>query len=207
MKLKEIGSTCKRAKHITLRIHPDSQGDGVIQFIGNGYALYAVDGLPRLTKESALSIFDVPPDDRADYCWNEADLDGLAENNATDYQVEREYASVIVKGNEYLAFNHEGDIVFIKAAALKPILDEMEDIEFLCRNDGKHRAILAMRGMELRALICETRWADHNADAVDSIAAISRGASSAYFEANKQKKAGELNQLSMEDTAKEGADA
>lgn len=62
MKLKKIMSLCKKINRVIIFQEWTAGRDSEIihrQFISNGNAVYKVEGLPALTKETILRIFDV----------------------------------------------------------------------------------------------------------------------------------------------------
>lgn len=63
MKIKNIAAICKKNKYAVIYERYGESG-GVIQYIGDGAAAYPVTGLPKLDKESLLTIFDVPEKQR-----------------------------------------------------------------------------------------------------------------------------------------------
>ena len=66
MKIKNIAAICKKNKYAVIYERYGENG-GVIQYIGDGAAAYPVTGLPKLDKESLLTIFDVPEKQREDW--------------------------------------------------------------------------------------------------------------------------------------------
>lgn len=66
MKIKNIAAICKKNKYAVIYERYGESG-GVIQYVGDGAAAYPVTGLPKLDKESLLTIFDVPEKQREDW--------------------------------------------------------------------------------------------------------------------------------------------
>ncbi len=57
MKFKMIAAVFKRNKFLRILTMPNG-----IQWITNGSALYSMSGMPRMTPEMVLKIFDIPED-------------------------------------------------------------------------------------------------------------------------------------------------
>ena len=60
MKLKKVLSICKTNGLYYLYDRIDRSGE-ITQWLGDGYALYPLDGLPILDEESFCAVFDIPP--------------------------------------------------------------------------------------------------------------------------------------------------
>jgi len=60
MKIKNIAAICKKNKSVVLFERYNDGGEVLLQYIGDGGAVYPIIGLPTLDKESVLTIFDIP---------------------------------------------------------------------------------------------------------------------------------------------------
>ena len=207
MKMKNIGDLCRKSKTVSLHIHPDSKGEGVIQYVGTDSFIYTIDGLPRLTKESALSIFDVPADDREDCDFFETDIRDVIMQDVHMEEVERELVRVGCFGHEFVCFNVGGDILFINEKAFAPLKDEMDGLEFKCRAIRDAKAIVAMRGFEVRAILSESKTIPLHMEAVDSLNAIARSANEQYDREQTRKAASEIGQPDQLSMMEDDADA
>ena len=58
MKLKKVTSLCSKSKCYRLYDKIDSTGE-VTQWLGDGYAMYPLNGLPILDEESLCAVFDI----------------------------------------------------------------------------------------------------------------------------------------------------
>lgn len=67
MKIKSIAAICKKNKQIII-INRYNGNEAGTQYIGDGGAIYLINGLPELDEKSLLTIFDVPEKQRAN--WN-----------------------------------------------------------------------------------------------------------------------------------------
>lgn len=73
MKIKKIAQICAGQK--TIYVHNQScKGDLVRQWVGDGVAMYPLDGLPYMDDEALLALFDVPPDKRDNWTVRDRNL-------------------------------------------------------------------------------------------------------------------------------------
>ena len=96
MKIKNIAAICKKNKYAVIYERYGESG-GVIQYIGDGAAAYPVTGLPKLDKESLLTIFDVPEKQREDWFVQVAGIPSkiiFEDTDANEKPVEREAISI-----------------------------------------------------------------------------------------------------------------
>ena len=76
MKIKKIAQICAGQK--TIYVHNQScKGDLVRQWVGDGVAMYPLDGLPYMDDEALLALFDVPPDKRDSWTVRDVGLSSL----------------------------------------------------------------------------------------------------------------------------------
>ena len=98
MKIKSIAAICKKNKNIAIFERYSDDGDILTQYIGDGSAVYPVVGLPKLDKESLLTIFDVPEKDRDNYFVKTLGVPAgisFEDTDETERHVEREGISII----------------------------------------------------------------------------------------------------------------
>lgn len=76
MKIKKIAQICAGEK--TIYVHNQScKGDLVRQWVGNGSAMYPLDGLPYMDDEALLALFDVSTDKRDSWTVRDVGLGSL----------------------------------------------------------------------------------------------------------------------------------
>lgn len=76
MKIKKIAQICAGQK--TIYVHnQECKGDLVRQWVGDGVAMYPLDGLPYMDDEALLALFDVSPDKRDSWTVREVGLSSL----------------------------------------------------------------------------------------------------------------------------------
>ena len=106
MKIKNIAAICKKNKYAVIYERYGENG-GVIQYIGDGAAAYPVTGLPKLDKESLLTIFDVPEKQREDWFVQVAGIPSkisFEDTDANEKPVEREAISIACVHRKPLSF-------------------------------------------------------------------------------------------------------
>lgn len=157
MKLKAIASAFKRSKHLI--IHTTPKGE---QWVSNGSALYSMDGMPKLTPEQVLQMFDIPEDKRDDWFTDTAPMpDFFSTEDFYDTNTEFKQLQTTVElcGEKLLFFKYFGDIYAFKESYLKPLYDKSEYIlyykaEWTDSNGKKGSALVCNKGLIPKAIIC-----------------------------------------------------
>ena len=175
MKISAIAALCK--KRASLYIDPESEGEGVIQYIGCGAAAYAIDGMPRLTKDSAATLFDIPEDKKQKFSLTEHDIHKFILTGAEEFPITANWVRIVWMGEEYAVYHIDGHassgVLCINTKYLKPLTTELFD-EFYAREQGGHWGIIVKRGFEIRAVICITKEPLKEV-CLDAIASINLG--------------------------------
>ena len=173
MKNSAIAALCK--KRASLYIAPESEGEGVIQYIGCGAAAYAIDGMPRLTKDSVIALFDIPEEKRLGFNLVEFDIHKFILTGAEEFPVTENEVRIVYMGEEYAVYHIDlhssSGSICVNTKYLKPLSAEPLN-EFFARDDGRgHWQIVVKRGIEIRAIICITKnlLDEHVLDAITSI--------------------------------------
>ena len=154
MKLKTIASIFNRNKRLI--IHTAQNGE---QWISNGIAAYSLNGMPQLTPEIVLRIFDVPADKQAKWLCEECDLPSVISfADATDGEVEIEPLKINIErfGINYWLFPNPNKqrIYSFNEDFIKPLLDEPDYLTYYKRETVSGGFVLACKiGMELKAII------------------------------------------------------
>lgn len=155
MKIKSIAQLCKRSKHIIL--FDKKQGDFVRQWIGDGGALYPVDGLPYLEAESVFTIFDILEKQREKIHFSNSDAPG--EYNYEDICeseniINDRYMSIVSADRVLMPLQTQKGITFIDTRYLAPLSDVFETLELYERvTRGGQIYIAAKAGFMLMAII------------------------------------------------------
>ena len=155
MKLKTIASLFNRNKRLIIYTDSDSGGE---QWISNGHAIYRLSGLPHMTAEAMLKIFDVPEDKRTKWHCEESELP-TSVINFEDYEhgeVETTplRISIGVFGTGYRFFVDGKRIHSIDDDYINPLRDDPTYLSFHKRETVKGGFVLACKvGLELKAII------------------------------------------------------
>lgn len=131
MKIKNIAAICKKNKYAVIYERYGESG-GVIQYIGDGAAAYPVTGLPKLDKESLLTIFDVPEKQREDWFVQVAGIPSeisFEDTDANEKPVEREAISIAYSGKTLKPLQTRRGLVFIESRYLSPVSDILDVLE------------------------------------------------------------------------------
>jgi hypothetical protein len=158
MKIKKLVSICKLNK--TAIIYERKTGEVIQQYIGDGNAFYPIYGLPRLTKESLLTIFDIAQEDwdkwkvRVQEAPPKEFTDDLVEN---EEPISKFYQQIVINGEliKSMCMPNYGT-VFYKDAYMGPIRDG-EEIMFYGRYCGEEPIIAVKSGLLLQATILPTK--------------------------------------------------
>lgn len=157
MKIKSIAALCKKNKHIVLFEKLDHDGE-LIQYIGDGVAVYPLADMPPLDKESALTIFDVPEKQRADWLVEtvasaprEIIFDDFVDG---ERPVEPENIGVAIRGKVLVPIITSRGLVLIDNRYLAPISDARDVLELYERfTTSGTPYIVAKAGLLLQAVI------------------------------------------------------
>ena len=157
MKIKSIAAICKKNKNIAIFERYSDDGDILTQYIGDGSAVYPVVGLPKLDKESLLTIFDVPEKDRDNYFVKTLGVPAgisFEDTDETERHVEREGISIIYSGRTLKPIRTTRGLVFIESRYLSPVADVLDVLELYERRTAERTPyIVAKAGFLLQAVI------------------------------------------------------
>lgn len=156
MKLNNVASICARVKCAHIGHVVDR--DGVLtQFVGDGGAMYRIDGLPALDKDTLLTIFSVLPKKKEE--WQVIEGAMPEEINAEDVdirEIELEPGRIRITSGGMLLIPMfgGGGVVFMNSAYLKPIHDDAGVQKFfLRRSEYSEPYIVVKAGFLLQAII------------------------------------------------------
>lgn len=158
MKLKQIESILKSKKYIVLY----EAGEG--QWIGDGASLYPIYGMPYLTKENILVMWDVPEDKRN--AWNFRDGEGLdpdmfEDTTDTEQLVERGMSVISICGAAAEPLKTKQGILFVNQKYLRPFDDLENGYDLYARLDRTGTPYIAVKqGYALVGLIMPMRVID-----------------------------------------------
>lgn len=174
MKLKTIAALFKRNKQLTIYRTP---GGG--QWIGNGVAMYNMRGMPHMTPETILRIFDIPPDKHKDWICNESEMptaidyaDGVggAESDIESLKINIEW-----RGDNFWLFPDGRRVYSFNEDYIKPLLDEPDYLTYHKRETTGGGFVLACKvGFELMAIVAPAMLHDNEkyAEEIKHIASL-----------------------------------
>jgi hypothetical protein len=153
MKLKTIASIFNRNKRLIIYTAPNGE-----QWISNGFAAYSLRGMPYLTPEVALRIFDVPADKHNKWICEESELPaaiGFEDNVPGEADIEPLKINIEYFGVNYWLFPDGRRIYSFNEDYIKPLLDEPDYLTYHKRETSGGGFVLACKvGFELKAIIC-----------------------------------------------------
>ena len=160
MKLKKVLSICKANGLYYLYDRIDRSGE-ITQWLGDGYALYPLDGLPILDEESFCAVFDITGKQREKILFRHERLPEHlnVEDVAAGDKLVREYETTFINGGLRLKpLKTNNGVMFIRSLYLSPAVrtssqrpgstaavimpyviskkfaDELEELSYQCRH-------------------------------------------------------------------------
>lgn len=165
MKIKKIEKLCKDAGYIFLydEIGSCNEENGELeeparQWMGDGYAVYPLDGMPYLAEREVCAIFDIDEKKRdkivINHFENLPEYVSLADQMETDEPLEEIRFQMSLGDDDLALFRDEGGrLVVIKAEYKKPI-DNWKECQCFKRMSANGKPFVAvMSGCILRGLI------------------------------------------------------
>jgi hypothetical protein len=136
LKLKQIESIIKPNKNVCLYMAEDAQ------WIGDGCAMYPIYGMPHLTEDNILTMWDVPEEKREKWQFRHLGTVSLAMfNDAVEGEqlLERGLSAILVAGGLAEPLRTEQGVLFIYRRYLKPFDDLENGYDLYARYDPMTR--------------------------------------------------------------------
>lgn len=157
MKLKKVAALCIRQEAFHLFDEVTEGGELIRQWLGNGYAIYPLSGLPVLDESNLCAMFDVS-DKKRKKCFfsrkpmpESLNVEDYARGERTLYD---EWPTVEHNGYVVKPLSTGDSIVFVQTAFLSPLEDMADYLRFYERVDDTGQTyIVAKNGMEIAAVI------------------------------------------------------
>lgn len=181
MKIKKIASVCKKTKLI--QMHLDNND---VQWIGNGYAMYPLFGLPIMSEENIFKIFDIVDKQAEKFAHAEGNLiefcfDDNCENE--NILVENDI-TLIIADKVIKSYQTTNGIAFIDTDYLGAF-DDMAQVDIYERIGAKGNLYFAIKvGLLLYGIIIPYECIEEKF--VDSIKLISQQCSLALYNKNQE---------------------
>lgn len=181
MKLKTIAAIFKRNKHLTIWNRPNGE-----QWITNGYAAYLIDGIPSLTPEVMLKIFDIPEDKQGEWHCKIAEMPSSIEalldgdiTQATSWVKAKPFSTSIIdaNGTTGLLFGGGRGILAVNEQFVKPLYDNSDYLVYfkstLLETNGEHIVkstyLLCRVGFDIKAIIMPFLLGDTTMNEINEI--------------------------------------
>jgi len=154
MNLNKVAAICK--KHKQIHIHNDPNTG--MQWLGDGTGMYLLEGMPRLTTDECLRLFDVPKKKHhAYYCQVDNLPEGIDFSDEAGVNSEdlRPYFITIGRGNEsFQVFNDGSTLYAINETYLTPFAGNLEYVKYHKREIKGGTFMLGINvGLLLQAVI------------------------------------------------------
>lgn len=153
MKLKSIAKLIKDNKFIYTVEESDNSF-----WLGNGVAIYLVEGLPLMTNEQLMVMFEVPEKDKSKYHFSNnlkftSQID-RRDNINTESLAEKLNMTIQYSGYVLTALKTETGLICIESEYLKPLAALEQGYELYLRFTNENKPyIVAKEGLFLRAVI------------------------------------------------------
>ena len=157
MKLKSIAAICKSLKTAEVYTVPNTKE----QWIGAGKAIYQINNLQELDRESLLTIFDVPEKEKEKWLidfWIDSNPKGMSLKDvvAEEYQVETLEVNISCMEKSLVPIKAHKGIVFIDQKLFSPLINIRPLTLYERKTSCGNVYIAAKAGMMLKAVIIPT---------------------------------------------------
>lgn len=156
MKLNKIASLCKSRKTFRLYDKPEKD-DTVVQWLGDGFAMYQINGLPCLDKENIFTWFDIPQARQSKYFFQHTSITqeiNLNDLDPSERILEDSRIAVMYDDTTLLPLRSENGILFIQKKYLSPLEDVRDSILMFERRTPQGQPYIAVKaGFMIQAVI------------------------------------------------------
>lgn len=155
MKLKKVLSICKTNGFYYLYDRIDRSGE-ITQWLGDGYALYPLDGLPILDEESFCAVFDITGKQREKILFRHERLPEHlnVEDVAAGDKLVREYETTFINGGLRLKpLKTNNGVTFIRSLYLSPLEDVIDMVQFYERTTPQGGSYIVAKAGFLTAAV------------------------------------------------------
>lgn len=180
MKLKKVAALCCQSGAIRLFDQVDGTGEVVCQWLGDGYAVYPMVGLPYMDTDNICAMFDISEKKQEKMTFRHAPAPESINWDDAD-QAERQLDDpklcVRYECREMLPLRTSEGIIFIQEKYLAPLdnLDYMHLYERRSKGGGVY--IVAKVGMMIQAVIMPMDVVNEDfVDKLDELTAMCRAA-------------------------------
>lgn len=155
MKPKKVLSICKTNGLYYLYDRIDRSGE-ITQWLGDGYALYPLDGLPILDEESFCAVFDITGKQREKILFRHERLPEHlnVEDVAAGDKLVREHETTFINGGLRLKpLKTNNGVTFIRSLYLSPLEDVIDMVQFYERTTPQGGSYIVAKAGFLTAAV------------------------------------------------------
>ena len=145
----------RTAAHIRIYDRIDRSGE-ITQWLGDGYALYPLDGLPILDEESFCAVFDITGKQREKILFRHERLPEHlnVEDVAACDKLVREYETTFINGGLRLnPLKTNNGVTFIRSLYLSPLEDVIDMVQFYERTTPQGGSYIVAKAGFLTAVV------------------------------------------------------
>lgn len=156
MKLKKVASLCGKTKMFCLYDRTE-RDDTVSQWLGDGYAIYPITGLPYMDEENIYSMFDISAKQQEKIIFRHGPAPegiNLDDVDPTERRLSDDGLSVVYDGGILKPLQTRNGISFIQNKYLSPLEDVIEMVQLYERATPQGMTyIVAKTGLFVAAVI------------------------------------------------------
>lgn len=156
MKLKKVAALCSANKAFFL-FDENREGGEIRQWLGDGYSIYLLSGLPLLDENNVCAMFDIPEKKRKK-CRSRrqpvSEVYSLEDQEQGERVLNDEWPTVEYDGRIVKPLSTSDGMTFIQDKYLGPLEDIADYLRLFERVDADgNKYIVAKNGMEIAAII------------------------------------------------------
>ncbi len=155
MKIKKVAALCRKSKRFHLWNQRNQLGEIIRQWLGDGCAMYALNGAPVLDESSLCALFDISETDREKMEIRLEDVPAginLGDSVLGEKPVERDYPDILYEDALLHCMESDGRLLLVDSRYLSP-LDDMPEKYFFERETANLPYVAVKAGMLIRAVI------------------------------------------------------
>lgn len=153
MKIKKVEAICKSDRRISILNDPVTGA----QWLGNGTAMYLLDGMPTLDASTIFTLFDIAEKDHEKYILREdllPDRYNFSDSDDYEYILDRSSLSVTFNGYTGIPFKSDIGAIYIESRYLAPLDKTPKGYELYLRyTEDRHPYVAVKSGLFIIAVI------------------------------------------------------
>ncbi len=157
MKIKKVAALCRKSKRFHLWNQRNQKGEIIRQWLGDGCAMYALNGAPVLDETSLCALFDISEADRGKMEIRLGDVSAginLGDSVLGEKPVERDYPDILYEDALLHCMESDGSLLLVDSRYLSPLDDMPERYIFGQEVGAAHMPYVVVKvGLLVRAMI------------------------------------------------------